>query len=160
MRQGDLIVGMDGKPVSDIGGFRNDISFTPPGTARKLTIVRNGKEQQVDVVIGKLKDEDQLAKAGTQTADDLGLSVQTLTEELAAQFDAKPGEGVVVTGVAPGSIAAMAGIDPGTLILQVNREPVKTADDFKRLLNQSGNDNRALLLISKGGMSRFVVLQW
>ena len=107
-----------------------------------------------------MKDEDQLAKAGTQTADDLGLSVQTLTEELAAQFDAKPGEGVVVTGVAPGSIAAMAGIDPGTLILQVNREPVKTADDFKRLLNQSGNDNRALLLISKGGMSRFVVLQW
>jgi serine protease Do len=160
LKQGDLIVAMDGKPVSDIGSFRNDISFTPPGTERKLTIIRNDKEQKIDVVIGKLKDEDQLAKAGTQTADDLGLSVQTLTDELAAQFDAKPGEGVVVTGVAPGSIAAMAGIDPGTLILQVNRQPVKSADDFKRLLNQSGNDNRALLLISKGGMSRFVVLQW
>ena len=160
LKQGDLVVALDGNPVSDIGSFRNDISFTPPGTERKLTIIRNGKEQEIKVEIGKLTDEDQLTKANTESADDLGLSVQSLTEELAAQFDAKPGEGVVVTGVAPGSIAAMAGIDPGTLILQVNRQPVKSADDFKRLLSESGNENRALLLISKGGMSRFVVLQW
>ena len=158
LKQGDLIVDLDGKPVSDIGSFRNDVSLTPPGTGRKLTIIRNGKEQEIDVVIGKLTDEDKLAKSNTQSAEDLGLSVQTLTEELAAQFDAKPGEGVVVTGVVPGSIAAMAGIDPGTLILQVNRKPVNSADAFKRLLGENGK--RALLLISKGGMSRFVVLQW
>jgi len=160
LKQGDLIVGMDGEPVTDIGSFRNDISFTPPGTERKLKIVRNGKEQQVGVVIGKLTDTDQLAQANTQSAQDLGLSVQTLTEELAAQFDVQPGEGVVVTGVAPGSIAATAGIDPGTLILQVNRQPVKSAEDFKRLLGKSENARRVLLLISKGGMSHFVVLQW
>ncbi|MGD8931368.1 MAG: DegQ family serine endoprotease, partial [Chromatiales bacterium] len=160
LKQGDLIISFDGEPVSDIGSFRNDVSFTPPDTERKLTIIRNGEEQEIKVVIGRLTDEDQLARSNTQSADDLGLSVQTLTEELAAQFDAKPGEGVVVTGVQPGSIAAMAGIDPGTLILQVNRKPVKSAEAFKRLLNENGNANRALLLISKGGMSRFVVLQW
>ena len=160
LKQGDLIISFNGEPVNDIGSFRNDVSFTPPDTERKLTIIRNGKEREIEVVIGKLTDADQLAQANTQSADDLGLSVQTLTEELAAQFDTKPGEGVVVTGVAPGSIAAMAGIDPGTLILQVNRKPVKSAEDFKRLLNEIGNDNRALLLISKGGMSRFLVLQW
>jgi serine protease Do len=160
LKQGDLILRFNGKPVTNIGSFRNDVSFTPPGTERKLTIMRNGKEREISVVIGKLTNQDQLTEANTQSAEDLGLSVQTLNEELAAQFGAKPGEGVVVTGVAPGSIAAMAGIDPGTLILQVNRQPVNSAEDFKQLLNESGSENRALLLISKGGMSRFVVLQW
>jgi serine protease Do len=160
LRQGDLITGYQDKAVSDIGSFRNDVSLTPPGTNAKLTIIRNGKAQDLRVTIGKLEDAEQLAQASTQTATDLGLSVQTISQELANQFDAKPGEGVVVTGVTPGSIAAMAGIDPGTVILQVNRQAVASADDFKRLVKQSGEEKRVLLLISKGGMSRFVVLQW
>ncbi len=160
LKQGDLIVGYKGKAVSDIGSFRNDVSLTPPDTKTKLRIVRNGQEREIGVVIGRLTDEDQLALGNTQSADDLGLSVQTLTQDLAAQFGVQPGEGVVVTGVAPGSIAAMAGIEPGTVILQVNRKSVKSAAEFKRFVSESGGDKRILLLISKGGMSRFVVLQW
>ena len=92
--------------------------------------------------------------------DEIGLTVQTLTPQLAEQFDVKPGEGVVVTEVRPGSIAAMAGIETGSVILQVNREPVGSAADFQRAVKQSAADKRVLLLVRKGGMQRYVALSW
>ncbi|HPB74829.1 MAG TPA: PDZ domain-containing protein, partial [Chromatiaceae bacterium] len=88
-----------------------------------------------------------------------GLSVQTLTPQVAEQFQAQPGEGVVVTAVKPDSIAARVGIETGTVILQVNQQPVTTAADFKKALDQS-TGKRALLLLRKGDMQQFVVLSW
>nr|MDJ0806566.1 PDZ domain-containing protein [Gammaproteobacteria bacterium] len=60
----------------------------------------------------------------------------------------------------PGSIAAMGGIQPGTLIMQVNRQPVKTANDFKRVLGKSRRDKRVLLLVRKGDVQQYLVLSW
>ena len=85
--------------------------------------------------------------------------MQTLTPDLAEQFDAKPGEGVGVTEVKRGSIAASAGIEPGTVILQANRKPLQDASAFERAIQQSP-DKRVLLLIRRGGMQQFLILQW
>jgi serine protease Do len=85
--------------------------------------------------------------------------VQTLTPQLAEQFDVTVGEGVVVTTVKPGSVAAQAGIEPGTLILQVNQQPVKDAASFKLAIEHSP-DQRALLLLRKGSRQQFLVLNW
>jgi serine protease Do len=95
----------------------------------------------------------------TQGAEALGLTVQTLTPQLAEQFDAKPGEGIVVTSVETGSIAAFSGIEPGAVILQVNREPVSDAAAFKRAIEQS-RGKRVLLLIRKDGVQQFLLLNW
>jgi serine protease Do len=94
-----------------------------------------------------------------QGAESLGLTVQTLTPQLAEQFRTRPGEGVVVTNVEPGSIAALAGIEPGTVILQVNRKPISDAVAFKRAIDQSPG-SRVLLLIRKDGVQQFLVLNW
>jgi len=161
LRQGDLIIAHEGALVSDIGAFRNRIALTPPGTRTQLTILRDGKEQEVTVTVGTLS-KDTLASIGSNQnaqAQALGLSVQTLTKELAEQLGATPGEGVVVTKVEPGSISALAGIEAGTLILQVNRKPVADAMSFKQAIAKSP-DKRALLLLRKDGMQRFVALSW
>jgi serine protease Do len=70
-----------------------------------------------------------------------------------------PGEGVVVTAVKPDSIAARVGIEAGTIILQVDHQPVSSAADFKKALDQS-TGKRVLLLLRKGDMQQFVVLSW
>ena len=98
------------------------------------------------------------AKSSTQSTDKLGVSVQTITPELARQFDAKAGRGVVVTRVESGSLAAMAGIEVGTIIYEINRQRVTSAEQFKKLIDTS--DGRALLLIGRGEMTRFIVLDW
>jgi len=156
LRQGDVIIAHDGQPVTDVGAFRNRIALTPPGQVTRITLVREGREQEVSLNVGTLN-KDALAGDSTQDAASLGLTVQTLTPQLAEQFGATPGEGVVVTAVKPGSIAARTGIEAGTVILQVNQQPLTSAADFKRALEQNPA-NRVLLLIRRGDMQQFVVL--
>ncbi|MET0026026.1 MAG: DegQ family serine endoprotease [Candidatus Thiodiazotropha sp.] len=160
IKQGDVILNYQGKPVSSVGNFRNQVALTPPGESAQLGILRDGKSMQLDVSIGELTQDKRIAQNGTQTADELGLTVQTLTPELADQFGARAGEGVVVSEVRPGSIAALAGIDPGTVILQANRRSLSSAAEFEQAVNQSRGQKRILLLIRKGGMQRYLALNW
>lgn len=160
LKVGDLVVGYQGRTVNEIGDFRNQVAMTPPGTEATLTIIRNGDKKNVSVKIGNLEKSQMMAKSSTQTAKELGLSVQTLTPELAQQFDVAPGKGVVVTEVDQGSIAAMAGIHPGVVILEVNRRNVNTPAEFKQAVERSRHDKRVLLLISDRGSSQYVVLSW
>jgi serine protease Do len=159
LEQGDLIVKLKGRDVADIGDFRNRISLTSPGSKVELEIIRNGKPRTVKVTIGELSDQT-ITSSDTNTAEDLGITVQTLNEELAKSFGTNTTQGVVITNVSQGSIAAMAGIDVGTVITQVNRKPVTSAEEFRTLVNEGQSKGQVLLLVTKAGMSRFVVLRW
>jgi len=159
-RQGDVIVEYEGKEVNDVGDFRNRISLTEPGASRDITVIRDGERRTLKVTIGTLDDSRLLAAGGADTSEELGLVVQNLTPDLAQQFDAEAGEGVVVTDVKPGSVAVMAGIRTGTIILQVDRQPVTNPAEFRRAVKNSSDDNRVLLLVNQGEMQRYVVLRW
>ncbi|MDP1558166.1 MAG: DegQ family serine endoprotease [Nitrosomonas sp.] len=160
LRQGDVIVAFNGEPVVDVGNFRNRVSLTPPGSREQLTILREGKQKDLTIVISELT-IDKLAEQGSaQRTDDIGLTIQTLTPQLAEQFATMPGEGVVVTNVQPGSIAAIAGVEVGSVILQVNRKEVKTAAEFTQAVKESSVKKRVLLLIRKDNVQRYVALSW
>lgn len=160
MRQGDIIERFQDDPVKDVGNFRNRVALTAPGSKIELTILRDGKRKTVEVTIGKLAKGQHLTEAASERAEDIGLTVQTLTPQLAEQFDATVGEGVIVTEVRPGSVAAMAGIRQGTIILQVDRKQVNSVDAFQQALKESIGNKRLLLLVREGGIQRFVVLNW
>ena len=160
LRQGDVIVEYRDEPVTDVGSFRNRVSLTAPGSTEGITVLRNGKRTILQVRIGQLTEDKLIAQGPAQSADEIGLTVQTLTPQHAEQFNAEAGEGVVVTNVRPGSVAAMAGIEPGAIILQANQQPVKDAAAFAAALQRSKQENRVLLLIRDGGMQQFVALSW
>jgi serine protease Do len=160
LKVGDLIVSYQGNEVTDVADFRNRVSLTSPGSKVSLSVIRDGKRKNINVIIGDLEKAPVLAQSSTESADELGLTVQTITPDLAEQFNVKPGSGVVITNVVQGSLAAMAGIRPGSVILQVNRIAVNSAAEFKRAVEKSRSDRRVLLLISDRGMSRYVVLSW
>jgi len=160
LRQGDVIVKFRGKPVSDVGDFRNRVALTVPDSRAELTVLRDGKEKTLTVKIGELTEDKLVAEGPAQSAGEIGLTVQTLTPQLAEQFDARPGEGVVVTAVQPDSIAARTGIEIGSIILQVNHKSVKNAAEFQRAVMADASDKRVLLLIRKGDTQQYVALRW
>ncbi|WP_374566170.1 PDZ domain-containing protein, partial [Nitrosomonas sp.] len=86
-------------------------------------------------------------------------TVQSITAETARQFGIKPGKGVIVTEVAPGSVAMMAGISRGSVILEVNRKAVNNAAEFDQAVKSSAN-NKVLMLVRDDDVSRYVVLSW
>ncbi len=160
LKQGDVITGYQGRKVLTIGDFRNRVSLTRPGSSAELSILREGKKKLLKVKIAKQQPLNTLASGPAQSTDEIGMTIQAVSEQLAEQYQIKAGVGVVVTQVKPGSVAAMAGIRPGAVILQANRRKVSTAAEFKKIVNNSRKQKRLLLLIRDQNSQRYLALSW
>jgi serine protease Do len=158
LERGDVILELDGQPVGKTDQFRNRVAFMSPGSKVDLTILRKGKRESIAVTLGRHPEEQ--AEAGTPAAqEDLGLTVQNLTPELAEQFGYVGQTGVLVTDVKAGSAAAMAGIQPGMLIQEVNRRPVSSLAELQDALDHPVRENSTLLLVRDEQGTRYVVVQ-
>ena len=165
LKQGDVIVGLNGQPVPDVNTFRNRVAGTQPGTRVTLSVVRDGREQQLTATLGEFQPRTERAEGGDGGAEQgggtgrLGISVRPLTPEIAAQLELPAGtQGVVVESVDPAGPAAEAGIRRGDVIQQVNRQPVRSTADIAAALGRSGN-RPALLLVSRGGATVFLTVR-
>ncbi len=159
LKQGDIIVELDGKPIENVGSLRNQVALKAPGTKVKVSVLRNGKQETITITIGKLPESGQMAAVSPHVLDNLGLTVKTLTNDIAEQLGYQGEKGAVVTEVKSGSVAEMAGIRPGALIKEVNRKRIQSADEFERVVEQTPKHGTVLILIREGGFSRYVALQ-
>lgn len=158
LEQGDVILELNGKTVTKVAKFRNSIALTRPGTEIELTILRNGKEKEIEVTIGSLETDDKGHPISADKLPKLGMSLQKLTSELAEQFGYEDAKGVLVTAVEAGSIADRAGIKRGDLIEEVNRKAVNEPSQVKKLIKES-NKKTILLLVRQGDASRYLALK-
>ena len=162
IRTGDIITAVNGIRVDDANTLRNRIARTAPGTDITVQILRDGREQEVHARLSELPaDKEAAASSGGSESrgEQLGITVEPLTPETAAQLGLRRGtQGVVVTDVDPAGPAAKSGIEADDVILEVNREPVKSAAELKAALRRSAG-RPALLLVSRGGRSRFLAVQ-
>jgi serine protease Do len=152
---GDVVVELNGKPIEDVNQLRNAVAASKPGTKVSLTVLRDGKEKEMPVQLGELPSE-QVAEAGP-ASENLGVTVQTLTPQIARQLGYKDEQGAVITAVESGSAADVVGLREGDLIVEVNRKPVASAEDFRQAVAASPK-NLLLLVKSKEG-ARFVVMK-
>lgn len=161
LKQGDVIIGFDGKNVTEVGGFRNLVALKEPGSTHEIKILRYGKENVLSVIIGKLPFGESIASSGTtQYMDKLGMTLQNLTPSIVQQLGLEESDtGVVVTQVAPGSVADIANIKAGFLIQQVNHQPVDNIEDFRKAVNNTEENGSVLLLVKNDQYSSFMVLK-
>lgn len=161
IKLGDVVVQYEGKPVENINIFRNLVSATAPGTKVKIDILRNQKLQTIRATIGQQKIESEATAPNeneeSSTLDRLGISVETLTKDMARQFYLKDRAGVIITEVVEGSMASIHGLQVGDLIVEVNKKPVRKASDFLEVVNNL-KDESVLLLIKRRDASLYVVL--
>jgi serine protease Do len=157
IEQGDIIVEFDGKPVEESKDLPRIVASTPVGKSVMVKVIRGGKEVDRQVKVGEMEEE-AMEKARAQGHAALGVSVQTLTPQIARELGVKENEGVVVTRVEPGSAAAEAMIRTGDVIREVNRKPVKNAEDFAEMIGKAKGKEDILLLIQTGQNSRFVAV--
>ncbi len=161
LKQADVIVELDGKPIDEAAAFRNAIAMKAPGSNVNLTVVRDGKRIPVAATLDKLPENGSVAsvKEIQKSSNPWGFSVQPLTSELAKKFGYSEDAGVVITEVSPSSPASAAGLEPGMLVQQVNRRKVNSADEFNEAVQQNKEAKTLLLLVSDGQNSRFLVLK-
>lgn len=159
LKQGDVILQVNGKATNDMNSLRNTIAGMSPGTDITLTIARDGNQQQVHVKLGELGETASaggVEGGGPGVTPTLGVGVVPLTPELASQLGLRRGtQGVVVQSVDPDGPAAQVGIQAGDVIQEVNRQPVRSPADMRAALQKSGN-RPPLLLINRNGQTQYV----
>ena len=165
LRPGDVITKLNDAELADVGDLRNRVAMLPPGTKATLTLIRDGKEQRFDVVIGKQPEnfgQNDDNAGGDETPGDVsgqyGLQLQELTPELAERLGYQSGQGVLIGGVEDGSVAEQAGLKPGMLIEEINHKTVKSVDEAMAALKKTDAEKRALLKVRISRGSRYVVL--
>ena len=161
LKQGDIILEVNGKPIDDANQLRLEIGLLSPGSTVKLDVLRAGTPQQVMVKMGEFPSKEERAsldKDGTGNTLE-GVSVENLTPDTAREMKLAPeSKGVVVAEVDPSSHAAEAGLRAGDVIQQVNRQPVKSVQDFDHAMSSAKKDDPTLLLVNREGNTLFVAV--
>jgi serine protease Do len=163
LQQGDIITGFDGSAVTSPEDLALDVANAKEGAAAKLTVWRDGREQTVDVVIGRQQPAETASAQGeSSNAADLGMTLGQLTPQLRNQLglgaDAK---GVYVAKVSPGGRADESGVRSGDVILRAGNEAVTTPSAASGALHRAEKDKKAAipLLVMRNGMTYYVALQ-
>jgi len=151
LEAGDVIVSYDGERIDDVESLQGKVVNTRPGTVVELGIYRGGEPMTVPITIGELDLENNgpLAAVAAEDLDTgFGVTLQDLTAENVRELRMPGGTvGVIVTGVEPGGAAQGGGVRPGDVITEINRQPVATAAEAVRELNEIGSGRTAFLLI-------------
>lgn len=150
LKIGDTITAVDGKELKSGDELVAEIAARKPGSKGKLTYFRNGKKEETTVTIAdrsklfasRLGDEEEALGGEEPKASKFGLSVRSITPDLADRLNIPAGKGVVVQDVKPGSFAEDVGLNRGDVVLEVNKQPVNSPDDFARIESglKSGQD--------------------
>ena len=159
LKRGDVITAVNGEAVKDTNALRNEVSSLEPGSTARVTVVRDGREQTLDVTLAALESSAAAGRRGEADGDStgFGMAVEPLTSARARELGIEAKSGVVVVDVQPSGRAADAGLRPGDVIAEVDRKPVATADALRSALNEG--DRPALLLVHRGEATLFLTLE-
>ncbi|MCD6580757.1 MAG: DegQ family serine endoprotease [Desulfuromusa sp.] len=158
LEQGDVILKLNGKKIDKVASFRNRVALTAPGTKVRLTFLREGKQKEIEATIGKLETDKKGSVLKSDMVPIIGLSLQKLTPELARRLGYENEKGVLIADVKSDSLADRAGLSRGNLILEINRQPITSIIQAKKLL-QTKNRSTYLFLVRQGQITRYIAIK-
>lgn len=168
VKRGDIIIAINGEKIEDGNALRNKVAATAPGTEIVLSVLRDGKEQELKATLDEFQPEkaknegnaegNQSQGKSTESGK-LGLDLQPLTPEFAKRLELPADtKGLIVTDIDPEGPAAEEGIIKGDVILEINRQEVSTFENVQSALEKAG-DKPSLLLIARQGQTVYITVQ-
>ncbi len=160
LRTGDVVVLLDRQPVRRGHDLLRLVLRKPVGTSSVLGVIRNGHPTQVTVHLTERPDNldqhhpRQQNQPSQPHSGGFGMQVEPLTPQIRQQLGYQGHGQVVVSNVVDGSDAERAGLRAGDVIVQADRQPVRTTHDVERALG----DGHALLLVERSDGRFFTVL--
>jgi len=147
IKAGDILVSIDGKPISSFAELRAKVGTTAPGTTLKIGLLREAKSQEVSVTLDNVSNS-------TTNAESLIPALQGASISNGAIADGS--KGVSVDDVKAASSAAKSGLQKGDVIIGINRQRIRDINELRKVLDSKpdlialnivrGSDNIYLLL--------------
>lgn len=162
----DVILMFDGKDVGDAGALVRLVGAAPVGKTVKTVVLRDGKRQTIDVLLGQRPEPEDIASTSEAAPEPkadmvLGMAFGTLNDELREKYKiAKDVDGIVVLSVDADTNAAEKDMQEGDVITDAGQKPVRSFDDFQAQIDATAEAGRQslLVLVRRDGQPRFVVL--
>jgi serine protease Do len=167
LQKGDVIVGVNGKPVDDSRALRLMVSAIPPGSSINLRFMHDGQMRDAAITLGEMPAPQAAANTREKPTPNepspvlIGVAVADLTPEIAQRLNLPANmKGIVIADVQEGSPAAEAGLQPGDVIQEVNRTPIRNVGEFHtQLSNSKKGKDPVLLLVNREGRTFFAAIQ-
>lgn len=145
----DVIVAVDSRPVTRVGELQQRIAQYDPGARVDVSVYRYGQQLTFTVPLqeaeGARPDRGTSAVPAAPVA--LGLEVAELDAEAARLLGYRRAGGAVVQRVLPGSAAFYRGVVEGHRIVTIDRKPVTSAREARRLLREARSGSVVSLLL-------------
>jgi serine protease Do len=162
LKVGDTITTVDGKKVTKGTELVAEIAARKPGAKVALGFLRNGKAQETTVTIAdraklfaaRLNEDDSGNDENTPRQSKFGVTVRKLTPEMADRLDLPSGKGVIVQDVKPGSFAEDINVGRGDVILEINKQPVNSEEDFAKVESSMKSGQDVVFLVRPRGSTR------
>jgi serine protease Do len=142
VRQGDVIVAVNGQTVERVGQFQRLIATKQPGETVTLDLIRYGQRQQVRARLSEAPSQPAeparpARHAAAETGSRLGIAVAAVSPELARRYELEGGTaGVVITQVERGGVGDRANLGEGLRILAVDGQAVPDVEAFRRAVER------------------------
>ncbi|MBE2189536.1 MAG: Do family serine endopeptidase [Desulfobulbaceae bacterium] len=169
VEKGDVILEIEGREVNSPSELQSRIVFQRAGDKVMLTIWRDGKTIKLPVTL-KAREEDEVIAGKTSTPDEkeesednvikfdnLGFTVESLTNDIKTEYDVK--SGVLVSDVARFGAAAERGLMPSGVITNIDRKPVNSPKELKKILDSKKKGDVIILNVKYPNRSQIVALE-
>jgi serine protease Do len=162
LKSGDVIVDFNGKAVTDSRHLKLQVAETVPGSSIPMKIMRDGVGKTLSITVKELPGDKVATGPSTSgdTAGDAlhGVAVTDLDAGSRAQLKVPAQiQGALISKVAPDSASYEAGLRQGDVIMEINRKPVKNAEQAVAATAKPTGKETLLHIWSQGG-SRYVVV--
>ena len=159
LETGDTIVSVNGKQVKTGDELVSEISSLKPGTEAKLGYIRNGKEATANVVIAdrsklfaaRLGDQEEGGEEAKPQESKFGVTVRGITRDMAERYNLPNAKGVMVQDVKPDGFGDTCGLTRGDVILEINKQPVNSVEDFNKIQSQAKGGQDVVFLVRPRG---------
>jgi len=163
IQAGDVVVEFNGKPIDTSADLPPMVGSAQIGDKVPVTVLRNGKEESIQVEIAELPKDAELAPALGEQApkgsrdEQLKITVQDLTKQQREELEIED-RGVMVTKVEEGP-AYRAGLREGDVILMVDNQKIESAKQFKELIAKLSPGKSVPILIQRRGGPVFLAMK-
>ncbi len=155
VQTGDVIIGFNDNPIARSGALPPLVGATEVGSKVSLEVLRGGKLRTLKVTLGQLEDRQAALTPNASQKGRLGLALADLNADQREKLGADE-RGVLVRGVTPGSAAAAAGIRPDDVILEFDRQDVKSASQLAELIEKAPAGEPSVVLVMRDERTLFV----
>ncbi|MDY6786770.1 MAG: DegQ family serine endoprotease [candidate division WOR-3 bacterium] len=159
LKDGDVIIEFDGKPIENVSRFRIAVANTKVGRTVNVKIIRDKKEKTLSIAIGELESEPVAQKETEESREWLGIEVTGIDDETRERYNIQVSRGVIITDIKRDSPVLEEGIKPGDVIVKIENESVDDINDFNTLRKKYADKEKILLTLKRGRVNMWKVIE-